>query len=486
MDYNNSNSNYGQIHPISNNSSLMMPNRFVYVNQNFQKPCVVLVNPNFKKTVHINPNFKGTIHVNPNIIKLQNKPISNDDYNNKVLSVERLGINLNENKDVKLSVKTVKSPLKERRKSLHTKYKIVHQAHKIDEWKKIGIKSKYKIDKRVDVGDKKKIIRTRYKLSNLGDGVKKSNKFVNISGVLYKKTPNVLKKANLSLSESPAKKKLKVFKRNGRIYKLSNTSLDLSKRLSLNKKKLLLSQTRNFNKQIFMSKMKKCNIPCPIYRKFGVCYGKDKGKCFRAHNPHQIDLCTKFLQGACLKKNCLLSHKVSPEKMPTCKYYLEGLCTREDCPYLHVKINPKADICNDFLEGFCKKAKECDKRHQFLCPNFEKTGKCPKKHCQYPHGNSVRKFTFKAKVAKKNIKVLKAKIDKIKNKCKREIEEKDVDNDCKGKGVVRYFIDTDGDQDLLKEAENVVEVGDVDLDASDVVYKRKSLGELPSFIPLGE
>lgn len=122
-------------------------------------------------------------------------------------------------------------------------------------------------------------------------------------------------------------------------------------------------------------KLKKCNVPCLFYRKYGRCRGKDRGTCNKIHNPDQIIICPRyffkiflllvfrkqifrFLQGACINETCLLSHNVSPEKMPTCKFFLEGMCLKENCPYLHVKISPKADICRDFLQGFCKKAKE--------------------------------------------------------------------------------------------------------------------------------
>lgn len=130
----------------------------------------------------------------------------------------------------------------------------------------------------------------------------------------------------------------------------------------------------------FSNKLQKCNIPCLFYRKFGRCRGKDRGTCNKIHNPNQIIICprysqnegyvlpisaiinvhfcSRFLQGACVNKTCLLSHNVSEEKMPTCKFFLDGMCTKEDCPYLHVKINAKADICQDFLQGFCRKARE--------------------------------------------------------------------------------------------------------------------------------
>lgn len=41
------------------------------------------------------------------------------------------------------------------------------------------------------------------------------------------------------------------------------------------------------------NKLKKCNIPCPIYRKFGRCRGKDRGTCQKIHDPAQIIICPK-------------------------------------------------------------------------------------------------------------------------------------------------------------------------------------------------
>ena len=53
---------------------------------------------------------------------------------------------------------------------------------------------------------------------------------------------------------------------------------------------------------------------------------------------------SRFLQGACTKEKCLLSHKLDPEKMPACKFFLEGLCTKDNCPYLHVKVTFLTDL----------------------------------------------------------------------------------------------------------------------------------------------
>ncbi|KRT83143.1 hypothetical protein AMK59_4088, partial [Oryctes borbonicus] len=271
----------------------------------------------------------------------------------------------------------------------------------------------------------KKILPTKY-------GRIATSKYISINGTLYKKTPNVLKKADLVKITSGKTNidKNKVLLIRGHLYKLDHfqkrlkmlplstscvpklkgkanvTMIKQKKCNKLNKpNKCKLrncsSDIKSSTNLILRNKMQKCNLPCPIYRKFGRCKANETGKCIRVHNPDQISLCTKFLQGACINPKCLLSHKVSPEKMPTCKYFLEGLCTKEDCVYLHVKISAKAEICKDFLEGYCKEAKECLKRHQFLCPDYEKSGSCPRKRCQYPHGDAVRKTKYSNKVAKR-------------------------------------------------------------------------------------
>lgn len=50
---------------------------------------------------------------------------------------------------------------------------------------------------------------------------------------------------------------------------------------------LFLSQMKN-NK-----KLKKCNLPCPIYQKYGRCRGNETGKCIKTHDANQISLCAK-------------------------------------------------------------------------------------------------------------------------------------------------------------------------------------------------
>jgi len=125
---------------------------------------------------------------------------------------------------------------------------------------------------------------------------------------------------------------------------------------------------------------------CMFYNKFGKCTKKEKGSCPYIHDPEKIAVCRRFLQGACTKEKCLLSHNLAPEKMPACKFFLEGVCTRENCPYLHVKVNDKAGVCQRFLKGFCPNGADCGQRHVIACPEFDRTGACSKDtKCPFPH-----------------------------------------------------------------------------------------------------
>lgn len=95
---------------------------------------------------------------------------------------------------------------------------------------------------------------------------------------------------------------------------------------------------------------------------------------------------------------------------------------------------------------------QCNKRHQYLCPDYEKNGKCLKKKCRYPHGNLVRR-SFK----KKELSV------------KQPATKKDntAKNDC---CKTRYY------KELLNGESKDAEIE----------LKREKLGELPCFIPLAD
>ncbi|MCL7027652.1 hypothetical protein MKW94_024368 [Papaver nudicaule] len=124
---------------------------------------------------------------------------------------------------------------------------------------------------------------------------------------------------------------------------------------------------------------------CQFFTRFGKC-NKEGGKCRFIHDPAKIAVCTKFLKGLCTDTNCKLTHKVIPERMQDCSYFLQGLCTNENCPYRHVNVNPDSSVCEGFLRGYCVDGDECNKKHSYVCPQFESTGECPQgKKCKLHH-----------------------------------------------------------------------------------------------------
>lgn len=129
-----------------------------------------------------------------------------------------------------------------------------------------------------------------------------------------------------------------------------------ARRSSLLNKSISRSPKRN-------TKLKKNNIPCPLFKKYGTCLRKLKGRCEYLHDKKHVSICHKFLKGVCHDANCLLSHDLTDKKMPTCHFYLQGTCTKENCSYLHVKLNEKTKTCQDFLKGYCEKGDKCLFRH---------------------------------------------------------------------------------------------------------------------------
>ncbi|CAG9840513.1 unnamed protein product [Diabrotica balteata] len=347
--------------------------------------------------------------------------------------------------------------------------------------------NKYKLDRRtrsVSSSRSRFVFVNRFlSISDIAKKVPLRTKcLVNISGIVYKKSPNKLQRTSSLLKDK--RKQIKdsnALKRNK--FKLVRQP---ENKLALEKKNSRITYRYSSGKNISIEKLKKCNIPCPYYRKFGKCKGKELGKCPRKHDPDQIALCTKFLQGACIDPKCLLSHNVSPEKMPTCKYYLEGLCSKDCCPYLHVKISPKADICRDFLEGFCKKASQCDKRHQFLCPDFEKKGTCQKPRCSYPHGRMVRKYSVfnKNKFAKKSSKHINENATTSKDRSVALANKNEEKTEIESVVNTRYY--SDKNKENVQKCENSESSVEVDSNHPIGFKTRPTLGELPSFISFGD
>ncbi|XP_001663088.2 zinc finger CCCH domain-containing protein 3 [Aedes aegypti] len=162
-----------------------------------------------------------------------------------------------------------------------------------------------------------------------------------------------------------------------------------------------LSSTKQKSIQMLTSNMRKCNVPCPIYRRLGKCTAFARGKCPKLHDKNQIMICSKFLKGECSNSDCLLSHNVSLEKMPVCHFFLEGRCTKNDCPYLHKKVSERERICEDFLKGYCPLADKCIKRHEFICPEMVRLGACDRTNCPYPHSRRNDKKKQHASSGKK-------------------------------------------------------------------------------------
>ncbi|XP_014469016.1 PREDICTED: zinc finger CCCH domain-containing protein 3 [Dinoponera quadriceps] len=201
--------------------------------------------------------------------------------------------------------------------------------------------------------------------------------------------------------------------------------------------------------QILRNKMRKNNQPCLIFQRFGYCQNYTNGLCPKQHDKKQVSICKKFLQGKCLLDKCPLSHDVGPEKMPTCKYFLDGCCIRDTCPYLHVKVSANTSICIDFLQGYCAKGNECQRRHEYLCPEFDKTGNCSKgKYCVYPHKSHSSSIEENTKYLSKKVRVVKKY-----QATSAKVDTETSNLECR----LRYYETTDNSTDSLeKKKENIL------------------------------
>ncbi|XP_068142954.1 LOW QUALITY PROTEIN: zinc finger CCCH domain-containing protein 3 [Drosophila tropicalis] len=217
----------------------------------------------------------------------------------------------------------------------------------------------------------------------------------------------------------------------------------------------------------------KTNVPCAIFQRLGKCAAHGRGKCRKLHDKRQVAICPRFLHGDCTKKDCLLSHNVSLEKMPVCRFYLRGVCVREDCPYLHKKLGRMAEICIDFLRGYCPLAAECNKRHEFICPEVERNGKCEVASC--PICKQKPKALTKTKAEPK---------PRVKSNIVKLTEE--VTNPPEAPNSSRYFKQED-DKQTSQDVDEDVDDEDEDEASADVSgpQRRPKLGMLPAFIPLG-
>ncbi|CAL1684902.1 unnamed protein product [Lasius platythorax] len=266
---------------------------------------------------------------------------------------------------------------------------------------------------------KYKIDRTILKVKKTGLSEKRkiegTEKLVTIGGIVYKASKNrLIRKNSLKRKRSLNGKNDKlIYDKKQQISKETinctlgtNTSSKAQFTFYTSSKATYKNSISNKAKQrsirILQNKMHKNNQPCLIFQRFGSCPNHEKGKCPKRHDKKQVSLCKNFLQGKCFLDKCSLSHDVGPEKMPTCKYFLDGCCTRDDCPYLHVKVSSNTSICIDFLQGYCAKGTKCQRRHEYICPEFNKSGNCSKGECcPYPHKSHLFDSEKNAKYSSK-------------------------------------------------------------------------------------
>ncbi|KAJ8716098.1 hypothetical protein PYW08_013383 [Mythimna loreyi] len=203
--------------------------------------------------------------------------------------------------------------------------------------------------------------------------------------------------------------------------------------------------------------LKKNNIPCPLFRKFGECLRNAKGRCEFLHDKKHVSICRKFIKGLCHDKECLLSHDLTTKKMPTCYFYLQGTCTKAECPYLHVKLSEKTKVCPDFLKGYCEKGSKCLQRHI----NIAAERKIPISQTR----NSLRKKDNEPKICIRNIQKQEQPVEEQATEVHQNIEKTSVNSEN------RYY-DEHKDSSSSNESYETIKP------------MRCKLGTLPSFIQL--
>ncbi|CAG9793878.1 unnamed protein product [Diatraea saccharalis] len=394
----------------------MANNNKVYINPNFNKlfppsPSATppTATPHSKLIMHVNPNFsrqtlshQSKIYVNPNFLKANNRSnevdllysnktldnlpqvITSDTQINKVLMqqlVSKTRYTL-----VRQNTDTVKRqpPLAEAVKSATT--------IKINKYKSVDMK---KFKKNLEASkylNKTKSLQSVYNLSNA------------------KQTDSTVTNQDLTNTLHSTQLRLTKFYRNKYKFCKPGTSTKVIETKSSNKRFSIDRKWRNSKLKVIKG-LKKNNIPCPLYKKYGKCLRSINGTCDFLHDKKHVSICRKFLKGMCQEETCLLSHDISAKKMPTCYFYLKGICTKDNCPYLHVKLNEKSKICQDFLKGYCERGDMCFNLH--TVKSYKQTKKPVNRslnsssHVIKKKSNSV----CKSKAMNKNIKINATKAD---------------------------------------------------------------------------
>lgn len=259
--------------------------KFIYVKPNFLPPShtnvvpkpnpgttKILVNPNFKPNVHINPHFnkqfsvptKTTIHVNPMILKPKTESLQRNTscaVNLKVSAVKcdlRPGFSFNSNV---LNVPSVSN----RKTIISTRTKIVRapatpkkpsvNVSNTPSKLKTAIYSKYKIVKSTQQSENKRtskicIVRNKFKIINNHNVSKISNSpkvkilqnislskhkrplskcnYLKINGILYKTSPNAIRRSNSFESALKTKMNVKIKTSMNKIVSINGVKYEMN------------------------------------------------------------------------------------------------------------------------------------------------------------------------------------------------------------------------------------------------------------------
>uniref|UniRef100_A0A0K0FDL7 LD15332p (inferred by orthology to a D. melanogaster protein) n=1 Tax=Strongyloides venezuelensis TaxID=75913 RepID=A0A0K0FDL7_STRVS len=94
--------------------------------------------------------------------------------------------------------------------------------------------------------------------------------------------------------------------------------------------------------------------------------------CLYMHdNSHQHlfhEICPDLMKGICTKLHqCKKSHTLFPHQMPVCSHYLNKKCNSKRCTYgfIHVKHSDDTKYCENFNNGLCINGDNCSFRHVY-------------------------------------------------------------------------------------------------------------------------
>lgn len=311
------------------------------------------------KKVYINPNFTATSIVNKNMLLNKNFMYVNRQFSNLRENETKNKIFVNPN-FMRSAPRLECNPISFENSDVKNIYEC-----NIDE----NISLKKTADRPATVPDNR-VVTSRYSLIRNKDKSIKENlnsKTNTFKLNKYKSVPFTdIRRRTMDIQNSYVVSRLPKLS-NIHLNKIGSDNLNLSKTKynEINKNIGSVSKKLCNRRKIFIesSKLRKNNIPCPLFKKFGKCIRQIKGNCKFLHDKKHVAICRKFLKGICHEDTCLLSHDITSEKMPTCYFYLKGMCTKENCPYLHVKLNKNSKLCSDFLKGYCERGTKCEYRH---------------------------------------------------------------------------------------------------------------------------